>query len=244
MRHSLTQHVTTMSSDSINQSLTPAVKWSSSIKNLSGMKFGRLSVIRYAGNTFWECKCDCGATKNVRGRHLRIGHTKSCGCLHRQVIRTHGLSTTLEYWRWVAMMRRCFDEKNNAYPEYGAKGITVCERWRKMENFFADMGPMPSKDHQVDRWPNQKGNYEPGNCRWATRVEQANNVSSNVIWDVDGVKMTIAEWARKSGIPYATLRQRVKYYGWPIEKALTHPVMPRFVSSHDWSSRLKKSRDP
>lgn len=150
---------------------------------LVGEKFGRLSVVekshlRDGGKVMWVCVCDCGSTKVVRGTHLTLGKTTSCGCLRHENflnrIKTHGMSGSRPYRIWRDMINRCHYE---AYPGrhlYGGRGISVCERWRKsFEAFISDMG-IPENHLSIDRI-NYDGNYEPGNCRWATAKEQAQN---------------------------------------------------------------------
>ena len=154
-----------------------------------GQRFGRLITLRReknrGGHQRWECRCDCGGVTVTDAANLASGVTKSCGCLKTDMTRqkcstgdmtrTHGMSATPIYGRWHAMMTRCANFNHPSYKKYGARGITVCERWQKFENFFADMGLPPSPKHSIDRWPDNAGNYEPGNCRWATASEQARN---------------------------------------------------------------------
>ena len=148
-----------------------------------GQRFGRLAVVGQEGKTRWgnrkwRCRCDCGTEVIVAGGVLSSGRSQSCGCLQKELTisrsRTHGRSSTAEYPIWASMRRRCETPSDTNYPKYGARGISVCERWRSFENFIADMGDRPSADHSIDR-VNNDGNYEPGNCRWATRSEQARN---------------------------------------------------------------------
>lgn len=148
---------------------------------LTGQRFGRLLVIRRAPNrgrwTAWTCRCDCGVEKVVASTGLVQGSTRSCGCLvhENKAALTHGMSGRSEYYIWALMLQRCYNPKNDHYEDYGGRGIRVCERWKKsFEAFFADMGPRPGR-MTMDRWPNKDGNYEPGNCRWATWKEQAQN---------------------------------------------------------------------
>ena len=132
------------------------------IIDITGRRFGRLTVLRRAGmntnagHALWKCECSCGNVKVVDGQHLRNGHTQSCGCLHQertgQRFLKHGGSYTLEHASWRAMRQRCSNPKHPAYPEYAGRGITVCERWQNsFEAFFEDMGPKPSPKHSIDR---------------------------------------------------------------------------------------------
>lgn len=150
--------------------------------NLGGKKFGRLLVISEAGRNhdsrvLWNCLCDCGKTKIVLSSHLLRGAIRSCNCLRDETVRrarTHGYSRTPIYEIWCGMIKRCRNPKTQFYPYYGGRGIKVCERWDRFENFLEDMGQRPSPLHSIDR-KDVNGNYEPGNCEWSTATKQARN---------------------------------------------------------------------
>ncbi len=139
---------------------------------------GRLTILAPAGNDYWTCVCECGASAVVPGYNLRVRRTRSCGCLQRERARaakiTHGLRHSGTYESWVGMRARCGRANHRDYYLYGARGVTVCERWlESFQNFLTDMGERPA-GMSIDRIEND-GNYEPGNCRWATPKQQAAN---------------------------------------------------------------------
>lgn len=151
-------------------------------RDLTGMRFGRLVVTELApsmvvsgrSRRHWRCSCDCGEVVTVIALALISGGTKSCGCFRLDRITTHGMTGTPEYRSWRSMLQRCMNVSSNRYMNYGGRGISVCDRWMDFANFFSDMGSRPSLDYSLDRIDND-GNYEPGNCRWATRSEQQRN---------------------------------------------------------------------
>lgn len=155
--------------------------------DMTGRVYGRLTIIErdasVSDSASWKCVCSCGTVVTVWGSSLRKGFTQSCGCLHKErtaeATTTHGHTSggiwTPTYRSWASMIMRCFDPRQKSYADYGGRGITVCERWRSsFENFLADMGERP-KGKTLDRFPNNDGNYEPGNCRWATPKQQTMN---------------------------------------------------------------------
>lgn len=128
-----------------------------------------------------------------------------------------------EYNVWYGMVQRCYNKTHIRYSRYGGRGISICERWKNsFPNFFTDMGCRPSPDHQIERI-NNDGNYEPANCKWATRKEQANNRASNSVVEINGQKKTVVDWARHFNIDVRTVYNRVST-GWERIDALTTPV--------------------
>lgn len=209
-------------------------------KDHTGKKFGRLTVLCFIGrkthpsglrNILWGCRCDCGNLTQVYANGIGSKHTQSCGCLHRErataASTTHGATRKgteqQEYSIWLDMRRRCHNPKNKSYRYYGARGISVCPEWRKsFESFIGDIGSRPSPEHTLEREDNNKG-YSPENCRWATRVEQAQNRRSNRVLTLNGESHYLSEWARLKGLTVQTLHNRLRR-GWSTEKALTEPV--------------------
>lgn len=205
--------------------------------DLTGRQFGRLvplgpieRIYREPRGTevIWLCHCECGELTRVRAQWLRTGNTKSCGCLNQEKLRsrllaqvTHGASGTPEFWIWSAAKGRCHNENDKRYHQYGGRGIKMCERWRdSFANFIADMGLKPTPDHSLDREDND-GDYEPGNCRWATGIDQANNTRRNLFIEAFGKRQTLSQWARELGMRPATIWHRIFRNNWDVERALT-----------------------
>jgi hypothetical protein len=199
-----------------------------------GRRFTRLVVVRvFAGvsHTTCECTCDCGRTHVVTASHLLAGRTKSCGCyapaynaIHK---RKHGGAInhqrTAEYRAWRHMKSRCLNPRVPSFADYGGRGISICDRWRdNFQAFLDDMGERPSPKHSVDRI-DTNGDYEPNNCRWATKLEQANNTRWNRRLILNGESRTIAQWARVINIDASTIQRRLTV-GWTVERAL-HPSL-------------------
>lgn len=186
-------------------------------QDLTGRRFGRLMVIGRAddtaGHTAWMCRCDCGAVKTVLACNLKSGASKSCGCYRNKKtgdqFRKHGMRNTRLYQTWCGMRRRSFDKNDKSYPDYGGRGIVICDEWDgnfkafydwSMENGYAD-------ELTIDRIDNSKG-YGPSNCRWATSIMQANNRSTSVFVEMHGEKRTVMEWCRLLNVNYGTAMTR------------------------------------
>ncbi len=210
-------------------------------KDLTGIEFGRLTVVSYVRRTpdkrnrIWLCKCNCGAIVEKRASHLTDGSSKSCGCIRREASlsrkvksdKKRRLYSGINYKRatyssWSCALRRCNNVKCKDYPNYGGRGIRVCERWLDFRNFLEDMGDVPHK-LTLDRIE-VNGNYEPGNCRWATQKEQQNNRTNNRIFEYAGESLNVSQWAERYSIKSSLLNNRIYSLGWTIEKALSTPV--------------------
>lgn len=195
--------------------------------DLTGQKFGRLTVIERSDvkkkDIHWVCKCDCGNITIVNGMKLKTGRTKSCGCFRVELQTTHGLSKHPLYEVWHSMNQRCDCPSSGGYYNYGGRGIVVCEEWKNDFLSFFEWsirnGWQP--DLTIDR-VDVNGNYEPGNCRWATRKEQANNRRTNHHLTYKGKTQTITDWAMELGITSNTLCERLNS-GWTVERALSTP---------------------
>ncbi len=209
------------------------------IEDLTGRKFHRWTVVRFYrmtkdGESQWLCRCKCSAEAMVCRSSLTSGNSKSCGCYKKEQVsirfKTHGATTiknrrgTPEFWAWSAMICRCHKPKTKLYHHYGGRGISVCVRWRhSFENFLEDMGLRPSRKHSLDRYPNNNGNYEPENCRWATQKQQMNNTRCNVVLHLGGESATVSEWAEITGKTQSQIRWRIAK-GWSVEDVLTKPT--------------------
>lgn len=159
-----------------------------------GETFGRWRVLEYLGSSKYQCECECGKQSIIHSQCLRRGTSQSCGCFKLEKLalrKTHGYSKTKTYAAWFSLKNRCLNPRYIAWKNYGGRGITVCERWLAYENFLADMGEAP-EGLSLDRIDNN-GDYEPGNCRWATQTEQVNNRRNNRFVMLNGVEMPLTK---------------------------------------------------
>lgn len=213
------------------------------VKDLTGQKFGRLTVIEQHGFTkrnkhgvrsaLWLCKCDCGNTCEVSSANLR--RTNSCGCLAKEhLIKmskgniTHGMTGTHLYRCYRQMLDRCYRSNNDHYHMYGGRGITVCEEWRSGFEAFRDWAFKNGYQEKLslDRI-DVNGNYAPDNCRWISLEDQCHNKRQSRMYEFNGKVQDIAQWANEYGLKYATLAGRLDR-GWDIETALTKPIDTRY----------------
>jgi hypothetical protein len=205
----------------------------------TNQRYGRYVVVgegqRRGKHRIFMCRCDCGAERLVYETNLRRGTSQSCGCLNREIASAvntaHGNSAkgrvSPEYQAWQGMKKRCYRTTCKDYPNYGGRGIEVCDRWRSsFELFLSDVGQRPTAAHSIDRI-NVHGNYEPGNVRWAIKQVQNSNTRQNRYLTLNGEIKTIVEWARSLGCSHATISARIRR-GWTVEQALTEkPVVGR-----------------
>lgn len=205
----------------------------SKLIDLTGQRFGRLTVIKYLGNdkhrrALWLCKCDCGADKTVCGCELRKGSTNSCGCLHREDLSkrrtTHGQSSTRLYRIWGAMIKRCHNPNAVNYSHYGGVGITVFDKWRNSFETFRNwaLSNGYQEDLSIDRI-DFNGNYEPSNCRWVDIKTQQNNKRNNRLLTYNGETKSLTQWSREIGVSDRALYKRLRR-GWSTEETLSTPL--------------------
>lgn len=198
--------------------------------DLTGKTFGRLTVSGFGHvrgqRTIWRCVCSCGNLIEVIGKNLANGNTSSCGCLHSDEVRTrlttHGLTHSTEFNSWRGMIERCTSPVCGRFKDYGGRGIQVCERWLSFQAFITDMGMKPTPKHTIER-ENNEGNYEPGNCIWATRAVQSLNRRANRVLELNGQSKCLKQWAAEYGMDYYTIHSRIKR-GWSVADAITTPV--------------------
>jgi hypothetical protein len=205
--------------------------------DLTGKYFGTLEVLsqapsaklpphgqrRHRGLTMWCCRCRCGREVVCRGDKLRQNAQRSCG---RRGCARSALSLVAARERnvWLGLKERCYNKNSHSYVRYGKRGITMCPQWKNsFEQFLSDMGPRPSSKHSIDRFPNNDGNYEPGNCRWATKKEQQRNTRLTVFVDFQGERVPLITLSERYGISRGVVKNRL-LRGWALEDAILIPV--------------------
>ena len=207
----------------------------SHMKDLTGQKFARWTVIGRAqndkrGQAQWHCVCECGNTSIVGGKDLRLGKSRSCGCLQKDtasvIKRKHGKSNSRLFHIWCAMRSRCYNHSVPHFYLYGGRGITVCDEWRNsFESFYEWAINNGYADNlSIDRI-DVNGNYEPSNCRWADDKTQARNRRNPRLFEFRGEKKMLIEWAEELGLNYYRVRNRLYKEKWTVEEAFTTPKM-------------------
>lgn len=197
------------------------------IKNRVGETYGTVTVISFSHSidkkNYWNCECSCGNQLVISTHNLwpNVARNSCVKCNGKH----HGMTKTTEWRSWRSMRNRCLNPDTEHFIWYGARGITICERWESFPNFLEDMGLKPSPKHTIDRI-DVNGNYEPMNCRWATQKEQHNNKRSNHWLEFNGERKTIQQWLDITGMPDTTFHSRLKA-GWSVEDALMKPTKYR-----------------
>lgn len=204
-------------------------------KNENGNRYGRLVVLEYAGtnghNALWRCRCDCGNECVKLGIELRSGHTRSCGCLHKEQLAERSrkykvVAPRRLYQTWHGMIERCENKNARYYCNYGGRGISVCKEWHDFEEFASwALNNGYTNDLTIDRIDND-GNYCPKNCKWSTKIEQENNKRTNRKVEMDGKVLNLCKWCEIYGISRDTVQSRLRL-GWSIDDAIKKPVPPK-----------------
>ena len=215
---------------------------------LLDQRFGNLTVKKYwvrennqkRSMLFLWCLCDCGTEKEIMARSVKSGVTRSCGCLSV----THGMSGSQEYKIWRGMISRCTNPNVKRFDRYGGRGIKVCDRWRNsFLDFYADLGPRPSKRHSLER-EEVNGDYEPGNVHWATPVEQVNNRRNTRYVVYRGTEMALTDAIRLAGsvVHREAAWIRISECGWSVEQAVETPRTKESPNSNARRARLLDAR--
>lgn len=216
------------------------------LTDLTGLRFGRWLVLRRDGvkrngHAAWWCQCDCGVEAQVEGSAMQVGRSSCCV---RCRSRLPGLLTSVrdmpEHRSWNSMKSRCLNRNNGHYTNYGGRGITVCDRWRdSFEAFLHDMGVRPTAQHTLERI-NNAGNYEPGNCRWATRAEQQANTRATRLATISGNTRPVRTWALALGVAPSTVYYRIRRLGMTPEAAILAGSREAAIEAHERDLRDKE----
>jgi len=206
----------------------------------TGERYGSLTVLHVDSerttpeHRYWRVRCDCGEEITVTYSNMKIRKDKSCGCktgLRRKAPVLHGRARSAEYNAWWHIKDRCSNPKAANYQRYGGRGITVADEWLdNFQAFYDHVGPRPSAEHSLDRL-DVNGNYEPGNVRWATPVEQARNRRNNILATLNGETKCLAEWCNLLGVKHGTMMNRIQK-GWSPERALLTPIRSYSPANH------------
>lgn len=217
--------------------------------DMTGVTVGRLLVLRRGDNqkdrTTWVCQCECGTVKTIHAGALRSGVQVSCGCYHRErlgnITRTHGMSQTSLYKTYYAMLARCYNPKHPSFPDYGARGIGVCQEWRDDKASFFKWALQNGYDPElsIDREKNDIG-YEPSNCRWTTMKVQANNTRGNRPITINGVKKNLTAWSAETGVSLRTFYERLGR-GRDEVKAISHPLRAKVIKPAAGSQHTRET---
>ncbi|SRR6266496_312390 len=205
---------------------------------IRGARFGFLTLtgeFEYRGTKsikYVECRCDCGSIKYIRMSALKIDEIKSCGCkkveLNRPYITKHGLCKSPIHEAWANMKSRCYNKNNPEFNDYGGRGINVCKEWKDdfISFYYWSINNGWIKGLTIDRFPNNNGNYEPDNCRWATYLQQNRNTRKNVMISAFGEIKCVAEWSTdpRCKVKKGTLISRLKNCNWNPEKSIITPI--------------------
>ena len=198
--------------------------------DITGEKFNKLTVIERLENDIggipvWLCRCDCGNFTRVRGKNLKNGSVKSCGCMLKEATtKTHGLSTTRIYNIWSSIKSRCLNPKSPSYKHYGGRGIKVCEEWKKsFDDFYSWAIENGYRENLTIERIDNNGNYCPENCKWETQKQQCRNRRTNIVFEHNGEKHILTEWCEILNLEYKLIHNRIYKLGWSFEKSISTP---------------------